>query len=158
MRDYYRANAARFSPFEPVPADTLEDFRAWLALRDVERRAGGAAFLAFERGSERLAAIVIVNGLSSDGAPSGMLSYTADGAFEGRGYASEAVRRVIAYAAAELGLRSLIAYYHPDNARSERLLARNGFRVVARSPVVPGFEHLMRPHVLALLSTLEEVG
>jgi len=156
VRAYYRANAGRFAPFEPVPADTEQDFRAWLTLREAERRAGGAAFLAFERGTGRLAAIVIVNGLSSDGAPSGMLSYTVEAAFEGRGYASEAVRCVIAYARAELGLSSLIAYYHPDNRRSERLLERNGFRVVARSPVVPGFEHLMRPHVLALLSTLEE--
>jgi RimJ/RimL family protein N-acetyltransferase len=55
-----------------------------------------------------------------------------------------------------LGLHALIAYYHPDNRRSERLLERNGFRVISRSPVVPGFEHLMRPHVLAVLSTVEE--
>jgi L-amino acid N-acyltransferase YncA len=66
------------------------------------------------------------------------------------------VRRVITYARAELGLHALIAYYHPDNRRSERLLERNGFRVISRSPVVPGFEHLMRPHVLAVLSTVEE--
>jgi len=42
VRDYYRRNAARFAPFEPVPADTAEDFRAWLVLREAERRAGGA--------------------------------------------------------------------------------------------------------------------
>jgi ribosomal-protein-alanine N-acetyltransferase len=154
VRDYYRRNAARFAPFEPVPADTAEDFRAWLVLREAERRAGGAAFLAFERGTQRLAAVVILNAYSADDVPSGMLSYTVDGAFEGRGYASEAARRVAAYARDELGLRALIAYYHPDNARSERLLRRLGFREVARTAVIPGFEALMRPSVMAVLEDL----
>ncbi len=156
VRDYYRRNAARFAPFEPVPADTAEDFRAWLVLREAERRAGGAAFLAFDRASSRLAAVVIVNAYSADGAPSGMLSYTVDGEFEGRGYASEAARRVVAYARDELGVASLIAYYHPDNGRSERLLRRLGFREVARTAIVPGFEALMRPSVMAVLEDLTQ--
>ena len=80
-----------------------------------------------------------------------MVSYTVDGAYEGRGYASEAVAAVIAYARDVLGLVRLTAYYEPANVRSERLLLRNGFSVIAQTPVVPGFERLMRVQNIAAL-------
>ncbi len=153
VRAYYRRNAARFLPWEPVPADTTEAFRSWIGARRAESRAGGAvSFLAFSHGTDDLAAIVTLGGFSNEGeGPSAMVSYTVDGAFEGLGIASEAVRRVLLHARETLGLRSLSAYYHPDNARSERLLQRLGFVEVARTTAIPGFEHLMRPNVVAML-------
>ncbi len=158
VRNYYRRNAHRFLPWEPVPADTTEDFSAWIAARVTERSGSGAAsFLAFDRLSQSLVAIVNVNGHSADGGSS-MISYTVDGAYEGRGLATEAVRFVIAFAATELGLRSLSAYFHPENVRSARLLERLGFKEVSRTSVVPGFEHLMRPNVLAILTDLDSAG
>jgi ribosomal-protein-alanine N-acetyltransferase len=157
LRDYYRRNAERFAPFEPVVPDTVADQAAWIAARHAERRGGRAtSFLAFDRASSQLAGIVILNGLSAENGLSAMLSYSIDGGLEGRGYASEAVRRVIDYAAQDLGVRSLTAYYHPANVRSGRLLERLGFTIVGQTPVIPGFETLMRPNVIAVLETTLE--
>ncbi len=80
-----------------------------------------------------------------------MVHYTVDGAYEGRGYAGEAVRAVLDYAFDRLELDEVSAYYHPDNARSGRLLERLGFRVVSVTPAIPGFEHVMKPQAWAVL-------
>ncbi|HWT07252.1 MAG TPA: GNAT family N-acetyltransferase [Xanthomonadales bacterium] len=153
LRDYYRRNAVRFDGWEPVVPDTAADVAAWIGPRRAERHGGRAScFCAFDRGTGALAGIVSLHGYSAEGGSRAMLSYSVDEAFERRGYAAEAVRRVIAYAAEELGVRSLSAYYHPDNARSGRLLERLGFAIVSHTPVIPGFEQLMRPQVVAVLT------
>ncbi|MDQ6943983.1 MAG: GNAT family N-acetyltransferase [Candidatus Eremiobacteraeota bacterium] len=153
LRDYFRRNAARFGAWEPVVSDTAADIKGWIAAKRADRHNGRpSCFIAFDRGTGSLAGMVSLNGFSSQAEASAMLSYSVDGAFERRGYATEAVRRVIAYAVEDLGLRSLSAYYHPDNARSARLLERLGFSIVAYTPVVPGFEHMIRPLVVAVLS------
>ena len=46
----------------------------------------------------------------------------------GRGLAQEATRAVIAFAFETLGVKSLFAGHHPENAASERLLRKLGFR------------------------------
>jgi ribosomal-protein-alanine N-acetyltransferase len=51
----------------------------------------------------------------------------------GKGYASEAVRLVLAQAFGELGLRRLEANARVDNEGSVRVLLRNGFSVYGRS-------------------------
>jgi len=151
LRDYYRRNARRFAPWEPDRPDDTEFHAAWIAAqRDEERRSGHPpSFLAFARDAPDLVGTVTLDGFSTDDPPRAMLSYTVDGAYEGRGYASEAVGRIVRWAFEERGLAALTAYFHPDNARSGNLLERLGFTIVARTPVVPGFEHLMRPRVIA---------
>jgi len=155
LRDYYRRNAARFTPFEPVVPDTPADQQAWIGARHAERHDGRATcFLAEDRATSKLAGIVILNGFSTEGGLNAMLSYSVDSAFEGQGYATEAVRRVIEYAAADLGVRSLTAYYAPTNARSGRLLERLGFTIVGQTSVIAGFERLMRPNIIAVLTNM----
>lgn len=46
----------------------------------------------------------------------------------GQGIAEEAARAVIAFAFETLGVKSLFAGHHPENAASERLLKKLGFR------------------------------
>ena len=48
--------------------------------------------------------------------------------FGRQGYATEALRRVIAYAFGELKARALFARHHPSNEGSRRVLAKLGFR------------------------------
>ncbi|SRR5665213_604042 len=152
LRDYYRRNAERFAPWEPDRPDDTAFHAAWIAAqRDDLRRSGyPPAFLAFANDAPDLVGVVTLDGFSTEDPPGAMLSYTVDGAYEGRGYASEAVGRVVQWAFEERGLAALTAYFHPDNARSGNLLQRLGFAIVARTPVVPGFEHLMRPQVVAV--------
>ncbi len=47
--------------------------------------------------------------------------------FQGRGIMSEALGCVLAYAFGALGLHTVEAYTHPENAASEKLLRKHGF-------------------------------
>ncbi len=147
LRDYFVRNDHRFARWSESRVH-----------EDHERRIDASAasgheltFLAFAHGEGELVAVVSLHGFSGGEQPQAMLAYTVDGAYEGRGFASEAVGRVVQYAREQHGLRALWAYYDPDNARSERLLQRLGFAFAHRTPVVPGFETLMRVQNVAVL-------
>jgi RimJ/RimL family protein N-acetyltransferase len=143
LREYYRRNAVRFDAWGEGRRDIPEEHRAWIAARHAERRNGApAAFLALDREAGTTVAVVVLSGFSFEPA-SAMLSYSVDGAYEGAGFASEAVRAVVDYAFATFDLRTITAHYDPANARSERLLQRLGFREMARiGPLV--LPHLRR--------------
>lgn len=147
---YYRRNAERFAPWEPERADSVEAHAAWIAAYLERRRKGQElTLLAHDAQSDELAGVVTLSALSRGG--EAMLAYAVDGAYEGRSVAFEAVRAAAAYGFDRLGVGALVAHYHPDNARSGRLLQRLGFTVIASTPAIPGFERLMRPQVLARL-------
>jgi [ribosomal protein S5]-alanine N-acetyltransferase len=151
LREYYRRNAARFDEWGEGRRDVVEEHRAWIAARHAEGRRGApAAFLALDRDTGATVAVVVLSGFSFE-PPSTMLSYSVDGAYEGAGFASEAVRAVVEYAFAAFDLRTITAHYDPANARSERLLQRLGFREMARmGPIM--LPHLrQRGQVVAVL-------
>ncbi len=151
LREYYRRNAERFAPWEPPRPDDVESHRRWAAEARANRRDGKpTALLAFESANGALVAVVHLHGFTAEPDAGAMIAYTVDGAYEGKGFAGEAVAAVIRYAADELKLKQLTAYYDPDNGRSERLLQRAGFAVVMRADIVPGFERLMRAQNVAV--------
>jgi ribosomal-protein-alanine N-acetyltransferase len=155
---YHVRNDARFAPWEPHRGIAVADHLAWIAWRQAEYEAGRAAsFLAFDgQAGDTLVAQVNLDAITHTPDSTAMLSYTVDGAYEGRGYAREAVAATIAYAFETLDLRSLSATYDPANARSGGLLRRLGFAVIAQTPVIPGMERHMRAQVLAGLSRAVE--
>jgi RimJ/RimL family protein N-acetyltransferase len=151
LRDYHRRNQARFARFDAVPGDDEAAHAEWIAAHHRARQDGRpVAFLGFDRATYALAGLVALSGFDGDG-QSAMVNYSVDGAYEGKGYAAEMTSVALRYAFGELGLASVSAHVLVGNERSLRLLERLGFTVIARSPVVPGFEHLMRPHVLAVV-------
>ncbi len=154
LRAYHLRNAARFDPWEPRRGTDVGEHARWIAMRRDDRDAGRArSFFAFDRDApEALVAIVNLDAISHEPHHTAMLSYSVDGAFEGRGYVREACEAVIAYAFGELGLRNLTATYDPANDRSGGLLVRLGFTEVARTAPIPGFERHMRAQVLAALN------
>jgi ribosomal-protein-alanine N-acetyltransferase len=150
LLEYYTRNAERFAPWEPPRSADVASHRAWIGAARAARIDGHpAVFLAFDRTTAALVGVVDLHGFSAVDR-SAMIAYTVDGAYEGRGYASEAVAAVLACAFGELGLMRISAYYDVANERSGKLLARNGFRVIATTSVVPGLERLMRPQHLAV--------
>lgn len=153
LRDYHRRNEERFVRFDAVPADEDAAHREFVAMHRRARREGlPAAFLAFDPFTDAMAGLVAFSGFSGeDDQGSAMINYSIDGAYEGKGYALEMTAGALEYGFAELGLASVSAHVLVGNERSLRLLDRLGFTVIARSPIVPGFEHLMRPHVLAMV-------
>jgi RimJ/RimL family protein N-acetyltransferase len=62
------------------------------------------------------------------------LGYKLDGALQGRGYATEAVRRVMDVAFHELRLHRIEAHVIPRNVRSVKLLERLGFQAEGYGP------------------------
>lgn len=64
----------------------------------------------------------------SERGPEIELGYRFGRAYWGRGYASEAAGRVIAYAFDTLALPRVIAVTHLENAASRRVLEKTGFR------------------------------
>ena len=58
----------------------------------------------------------------------------------GHGYATELVTRCVDVARGELGLASLIAFAHPENAGSRRVLEKTGF---AAERFVPEMDRLL---------------
>jgi ribosomal-protein-alanine N-acetyltransferase len=151
---YHLRNDARFAPWEPKRGTEVAQHLQWIRWRRTETGAGKAlTFLAFDRAAPgTLAGVVNLDGFSAEPERSAMLSYSVDGAYEGKGYAREACQAMIEYAFETLGLQGLTATYDVANARSGGLLARLGFTVIASTPVIPGMERLMRAQSLAALS------
>ena len=151
---YHMRNEERFAPWEPKSPTEVAQHVQWVGWRRSETAAGRArTFLAFDRAAPgELVAVVNLDGFSQQPQRSAMLSYSVDGAYEGKGYAREACEAMIAYAFETLDLEGLSATYDPANARSGGLLARLGFTVVVTTPVIPGMERLMRAQSLAALA------
>ncbi|MFJ3650628.1 GNAT family N-acetyltransferase [Streptomyces murinus] len=69
--------------------------------------------------------------LRASGPELGSLSYILRHEVWGRGYATEAVRDIVAFAFAHTDLRRVTAKHHPDNLASGRVLEKAGFTRVA---------------------------
>ena len=63
------------------------------------------------------------------------LSYWRGAVARGKGYAQEAARGAIAFAAAELGARRLTAGYFADNPASARVLEKLDFTIVGQTQI-----------------------
>jgi ribosomal-protein-alanine N-acetyltransferase len=151
---YHARNEDRIARWEFKRSDDVAEHAKWIAWHGEERAAGRArSWLAHDRADARnLIALVQLDAITATPQRSAMISYSVDGAYEGRGYAREAVAAVVAYAFGTLGLDTISANYDPGNERSGGLLTRLGFVEVARTAVVPGFEGLMRAQVLMMLA------
>ncbi|MDQ6941032.1 MAG: GNAT family N-acetyltransferase [Candidatus Eremiobacteraeota bacterium] len=151
---YHMRNAERFARWDPKRGTEVAQHLQWIVWRRSETDAGNAqTLLAFDRAApEALVAVVNLDGFSREPKRTALLSYTVDGAYEGKGYAREACEAMIAFAFETLDLEGLNASYDVANARSGGLLARLGFTVIASTPVVPGMERLMRAQSFAMLA------
>ena len=128
---FYRVNDARLARWEPDRVDDAAFHLRWVRWRRAESETGhGRSFLGFDRTHpEALVAILNLYDIVAGSTHSAMLGYSVDGAYEGQGYAREAVGAVIAYAFGSLQLHRLRASYDPANDRSGGLLRRLGFTV-----------------------------
>ena len=150
---YYVRNEERFAPWEPDREDTLDHHARWIAWRRSESSIGrGCSFLAFDRASGTLAAVVNLYQIDHGASHSAILGYSGDGSFEGQGYVREAVQAVIAHAFDALRLHRITANYQPTNVRSAGLLRRLGFVVEGYARDMLYMRGSFRDHVLTSLS------
>ena len=149
---YTWRNRERFARWEPDPGDEAA-YARWIATRRAESAAGtGRTFLAFDRADPgALAGIVNLFGIHRALLQAATLGYTLDGAYEGRGYAREAVAAVIGHAFGELRLHRIVANYQPANERSGNLLRRLGFVVEGYARDLLYLRGAWRDHVMTAL-------
>ncbi len=128
---YYARNEPRFARWEPPLGHDAAWYLRWIRWRAGESRAGrGFSLLAWDRAQPAaLVAVVSVYGIERNALHAAMLGYNLDGAYEGRGYAREAVAATIAPLFGPLNLKKVSANYDPRNERSGALLRRLGFVV-----------------------------
>ena len=114
---------------EGVLADIVE-----MSGRSPGEAGGWVQFTVEERGGGRIVGDV---GLSvADGEPGVIkVGYTIDPAFQGLGYATEAIRALVEYAFETLGAELVRAHASAENAPSIRVAEKVGMRLVER------FEH-----------------
>ena len=114
---------------EGVLADIVE-----MSGRSPGEPGGWVQFTVEERGGGRIVGDV---GLSvADGEPGVIkVGYTIDPAFQGLGYATEAIRSLVEYAFETLGAEVVRAHASAENAPSIRVAEKIGMRLVER------FEH-----------------
>jgi RimJ/RimL family protein N-acetyltransferase len=128
----YRSEPAvfRYQGWERVDAEGIRAELEEMATRDPGVD-GWVQFSVEERDTGRLIGDV---GLSPvDGEPGVIkIGYTIAPAFQGRGYATEAMSALSAYAFDTLGARLLRAYASAENLPSHRVAERIGMRLVER--------------------------
>ena len=106
---YASRNEPRFARWEPENVEELGHHLRWVRWRRGESAAQhGLGLLALDRAKPgALAGIVNLYGISGSATYSAMLGYSLDGAYEGQGFAREAVGAVIAHAFDTLNLHRI---------------------------------------------------
>lgn len=130
---YARRNREHLAPWSPpAPADWMQ-LASYLRLVEriaYEYESGQSVRFSLRLGQSwegKLIGSVSLGVITLAAFRACYLGYHVDREHEGRGYMTEAVTAIIAYAFDELKLHRIMANYVPHNQRSERLLDRLGF-------------------------------
>ncbi len=131
IAELLRVNGEFLAPYEPPrsPGYVTDDGQR-AAIRDALEHCerGTALPHVIVDGAGRVVGRISLNGIVR--APSFLscsVGYWVGAADNGRGHATAAVREIVRVAFEELGLHRVQAETLPDNARSQRVLERNGF-------------------------------
>lgn len=131
-----RDSAAFHEPWVPRWEHTTETFAAYVERFDHPTHEG---FVVCLRESGAIVGGVNINDIVRGTIQSGALGYVAYASTTGRGYLTEGLRLVMAYAFGDLGLHRLEANIQPANVASIRLVERLGFE---REGYSPRFQYL----------------
>jgi len=139
LLDYVQENRDWLAPWEPAHPPgyfSLEGQRNILYQCTEDRRSEtGVLFGVFERtdGGVTLCGRISVSGIVRGIWQNGFVGYSISRSKAGRGYMTEALRRVVLYGFGELGLHRLQASIIPRNAASLRVAQKAGFRHEGRA-------------------------
>jgi len=110
------------------------DARSFGAFVRGARSPRGLRLLVCTRADGAIVGVVNLNEIVRGGLQSAFIGYYAFAGATGHGYMTEAIRLVLRYAFAVLGLHRIEANVQPGNRRSLALVARCGFRREGFSP------------------------
>lgn len=132
-----QASADYLRPWEPTwPEDDLTRaaFRRRLSIYAREMEAGSAwPFFVFDADARTLVGAITLSNVRRGVADTGTLGYWIGRRYAGRGLATAAVRRLVAFAFEDLGLHRVEAACVPSNEASRRVLLKAGFEAEGRA-------------------------
>lgn len=153
--DYYRRNELYFRPWEPrrdASFHTAEGMAARISgQQEAMRREQSLHLLLRGADSGRVIGECGFTNIVRGPFHACHLGFSLCRDAEGQGLMHEALQAALAFVFADLGLHRVMANYRPENARSERLLARLGFE---REGLARAYLHIdgqWRDHVLTSL-------
>ncbi|MHB2017332.1 MAG: GNAT family N-acetyltransferase [Candidatus Xenobia bacterium] len=153
---YLQNNRERFAATEPRHAEAY--YTAWHQIRQVRRNAAdlrqdrALRLLVLSRDEGELVGTIAFSNIMRGAFQACYLGFALGGAYEGRGFMSEALQQAIGYAFDHLRLHRIMASHLPDNLRSARLLARLGFVVEGQAENYLFIDGAWRTHVLTALT------
>lgn len=130
---YYKRNIEHLRIWEPERDAGFYEVGRHRAL--IARSAGelkydlGVRFVVFERGGSELIATINLVNIRREIIHCGLVGYSVDESRAGRGYATEMLEAVVAFAFDTLNLHRIEASYQPSNHASARVLEKAGFAV-----------------------------
>jgi ribosomal-protein-alanine N-acetyltransferase len=149
------------TPWEPLwQRDELTRSAFRRRVRHYQREARedlGYAFLIFREGDEQLVGGLTLSNVRRGVTQAAVLGYWLGHPFIKRGYMTEAVRAVAAFAFEELHLHRLEAATMPHNVASIRVLEHNGFRREGFARKLLKINGVWEDHVLHAL-VAEDLG
>jgi RimJ/RimL family protein N-acetyltransferase len=152
---FYASEASRFVG---GPENGVATWRRIASYAGCWMLRGYGKFVVEEKASGR--AVGIVGPWFPDGWPEPEIGWTILPEFEGRGYATEAAARAIAFAYDELGWTTAMSAIFPGNERSFRLAGRLGARYDGSAEIKPYgaleiYRHLPAAEFKAQLARLQ---
>jgi ribosomal-protein-alanine N-acetyltransferase len=130
--DYYERNSGHLERWDPPRPEGFLSLVFWEDRLRRSRRefADGVAVRLFvqERGRrERIIGSLNITNMVRGAFQSANVGYSMDGAMQGCGYMTEALKEGVRFAFQDLGLHRLMAGYMPSNAASASVLKNVGF-------------------------------
>jgi ribosomal-protein-alanine N-acetyltransferase len=161
LRDFKRWSRLReesrefLTPWEPAwPADALtrRAFMRRLRRQNAEwRRDEGYSFLVFLNADQQLVGGIGLSNVRRGVAQMASLGYWIGASFSRQGMMSLAVRTMVLFGFAQLGLHRIEAACLPTNAASRGLLTKSGFREEGYARAYLRIDGAWRDHVLYAL-------
>lgn len=153
---YYRDNRDHLQPFSPTFAPDFLDEAMWheqVRTRIRENAAGESfrAFLFARSAPDRIVGNLNLTQVHRGALQSCVLGYNLAGNEQGKGYMTEAVNAVVAFAFERWRLHRVTANHMPRNAKSAAVLRRCGFEVEGLAPAYLLINGEWEDHVLTAI-------
>jgi ribosomal-protein-alanine N-acetyltransferase len=154
---YYTDNRAHLQPFSPTFASDFLDEATWVEQVRARAKEFAAAesfrgFLFIKAAPGRIAGNMTLTQVQRGAFQSCVLGYNLAAAEQGKGYMTEAVGAVVAFAFETWKLHRVAAGYMPRNTRSAAVLRRCGFTVEGRAPEYLLINGRWEDHVLSAIT------
>jgi ribosomal-protein-alanine N-acetyltransferase len=153
---YYAENRAHLQPFSPAFGPDFAETATWLEqvsvrAREFEVAESFRAFL-FDRDRPRVLGNINLTQVQRGAFQSCVLGYNLASISQGKGYMTEAVAGVVAFAFGTWKLHRVAASYMPRNVRSAAVLQRVGFKVEGQAPAYLFINGRWEDHVLTSIT------